>query len=164
MRLLAALLLALASGPVLADSRPAPQWQGPLARVHVVWGDELVILQDPGGAIHERMFEVARLEARGQRLRIAGSCASACTFYLGVSTTCVEPGAMMMFHGPSLAQGQIPPADYDEVARAMASFYPPALRDWFLAPGPHRFEDRWLRGDEVIAMGARSCAAGAKGA
>ena len=114
---------------------------------------------DPGGSVVLRAAEIRDLETRGQEKRISGECLSACTMYLGLSTACFEPGAVLGFHGPRLAYGlPMPPALFDSISRAMASYYPPRVARRFLSKW--RYSDHLvrIRAERLIARGeARAC-------
>ncbi len=102
---------------------------------------------DPGGSVILRAAEIRELESRGQEKRISGECLSACTMYLGLSTACFEPGAVLGFHGPRLAYGlPMPPSLFESVSRSMASYYPPRIA--------HRFLTRWRHSDHLVRVPA----------
>ncbi|MBP1805942.1 hypothetical protein [Rubellimicrobium aerolatum] len=130
------LLLLLAAGPALAD-RP----------------------RDPGGSVALRVLEIAALEARGEEKRVAGDCLSACTMYLGLSTACFEPDAVLGFHGPRLAWGlPMTPATFEAVTRTMAAYYPPRIARRFLDDWRHTPRFARVEASRLIARGeARAC-------
>jgi len=123
--------------------------------------EAMEVRKDMGGSVEERLAEIARLEQAGTPVRIVGTCVSACTLYLGLSTACVKPGARLGFHGPStrLRGLPLPYEEFERLSRLMAEKYPPAIRAWFMA------EARMVTGDyitisgaEAIRLGARPCA------
>lgn len=100
--------------------------------------------RDPGGSIAFRMLEIRLLEARGEQKRIRGECLSACTLYLGLSTACFDPDAVLGFHGPTLAFGlRMSAEQFEAITTAMASYYPPRLAQLFLEDWRH--SDRFAR-------------------
>jgi hypothetical protein len=101
-RLVFAVLLALAAGCSRADTRPEP-------------------IHDTGGSVLERAMEIAGM--RGP-FPIRGYCSSACTMYLGYPGTCVYPGATFGFHAVA--------RDYTGLAKPLyENHLPPCLRDWY---------------------------------
>ncbi len=48
--------------------------------------EAMEVRKDMGGSVEERLAEIARLEQAGTPVRIVGTCVSACTLYLGLST------------------------------------------------------------------------------
>ena len=137
-------LLALA----LATAAPAQELDPSRSATH-----------DPGGSVVLRAAEIRDLEARGEEKRISGECLSACTMYLGLSTACFEPGAILGFHGPRLAFGlPMPPALFDSVSEAMASYYPPRVARRFMDTWRHSDHMVRIRADRLVARGeARAC-------
>ncbi|HVG48251.1 MAG TPA: hypothetical protein VM899_08990 [Rubellimicrobium sp.] len=138
----ALLLLALATAAPAQELAPA---RGPS--------------HDPGGSVILRAAEIRELEARGEEKRIRGECLSACTMYLGLSTACFEPGAILGFHGPRLAFGlPMPPALFDSLSETMASYYPPRIARRFMESWRHSDHLVRIRADRLVARGeARAC-------
>lgn len=114
---------------------------------------------DPGGSVFLRAIEIARLEASGTPVRIGGTCNSACTMYLGLSTACFERDAVLGFHGPRLPWGlPMSRAQFDEVSSLMASYYPPRVAKAFMDRWRHRDRLRKIRASRLIERGeARPC-------
>jgi len=56
-----------------------------------------------GGRTKEFAAEVERQQHSGELLRIKGHCQSACTMFLAVENSCVEPSARLLFHAGSNA-------------------------------------------------------------
>lgn len=120
----------------------------------------LVVTSDMGGALEPRYAFLEDLRNRGERVEIAGECYSACTLYLGLEKVCVMPQARLGFHGPStnLPGIPLPLADFERQTRRMASYYPPAIRQWFLAEARHVTQSLYvLDGAQLIAMGVLAC-------
>lgn len=119
-----------------------------------------VIRNDPGGDVASRVAQIEALRKSGERIEIAGWCASSCTLYLALPNACVRKGARLGFHGP---QSQfygigLPPAEFERVSRVMAAHYPEQIRAWFMAEARHEILGVVkLTGRQVIAMGAREC-------
>lgn len=51
-----------------------------------------------GGKTKEFASEVERQQQSGELFRIKGHCQSACTMFLAVRNSCVEPNARLLFH------------------------------------------------------------------
>jgi hypothetical protein len=51
-----------------------------------------------GGRTREFAVDVARYRASGEPFRITGHCQSACTMFLSLRNTCIEPSARLLFH------------------------------------------------------------------
>lgn len=124
------------------------------------WAFAAVIREDRGGGLAERLAQIETLRKSGERIEIAGWCASSCTLYLALPNTCVRASARLGFHGP---QSQfygigLPPAEFDHWSRIMAAHYPAPLAGWFMREGRHEILDVIrLSGREVIRMGAKEC-------
>lgn len=117
-----------------------------------------VIWRDDGGVVGDYARAVMAAQHSGQRVEIAGECASACTMWLAAA--CVRPNARLGFHGPSSAVYGIgmPPEEHDRIAREMARFYPPAIALWFLSgPANQALGMTYISGQEAIKMGAKVC-------
>ena len=115
---------------------------------------EKTIREDAGGSVHDYVIAVNLATLRGDQVRIAGRCASACTMYL--ATACVTPRAVLQFHAArNEATGKIDRA----VTRDMAAYYPAPLRKWFMANAAHLSGNHYaeLTGAQAIALGARKC-------
>ncbi len=120
----------------------------------------LDIRNDLGGAVSQRIAKIEHLRAAGTRIRIVGTCISACTLYLGLPNTCVTPTAQLGFHGPStrLKGIPLPRQEFERISRQMASYYPSRIRGWFMSEARMRTIGYYsLSGAEAIAMGARAC-------
>lgn len=120
----------------------------------------LVIRHDRGGPVSERIEQLRGLAAHGTRVRIVGTCLSACTLYLGLPNACVAPDARLGFHGPATRlQGiPLPREEFERISHLMAAHYPLPIRRWFLAKA--RFTTAGyvtISGRQAIAMGARAC-------
>ncbi|TNC73797.1 hypothetical protein [Rubellimicrobium roseum] len=105
--------------------------------------------RDPGGSVALRVIEIGALEARGEEKRVSGECLSACTMYLGLSTACFEPDAVLGFHGPRFPWGwRMSEAQFEAVSRTMAAYYPPRVARLFLRD--------WRHGDDFVRIPARN--------
>jgi hypothetical protein len=119
------------------------------------------VQNDPGGELAVRVEEIQRLRASGSQVRIvSGYCNSACTMYLGLPNTCVNRNVSFGFHGPmSQFYGMaLPPDDFEYWSGVMASYYPGAIRAWFLSEA--RYTTVGLikvSGRELIGLGVREC-------
>ena len=120
----------------------------------------LIIHNDRGGNVEQRVHQIEQLRKAGTRVQIRGRCDSACTMFLGLPRACVARTARLGFHGPqSQYYGiSLSPANFERWSRVMAGYYPPRLRSRFMAEwrqttmGLHV-----ITGAEAIRMGARAC-------
>lgn len=81
-----------------------------------------------GEVVNEYNIRANLAVLKGERLRIGGWCASACTAYLGNPNTYVTPSAQFGFHGPS--DGTL--AENQRAAQTLARHLLAVLRDWYL--------------------------------
>lgn len=88
---------------------------------------------DRGGGVAEYSLEVKKLAAEGTKVRIAGSCESACTLYLALprDQLCIAAGASFHFHKPYGASDRGNRA----AARHMTANYPYWVKDWLSRQG-----------------------------
>ena len=121
----------------------------------------MVVSNDPGGNVKDRIQRIEHLRRSGQRVEIRqGYCLSACTLYLGMQGTCVGPTARFGFHGPSSPIYGIALArdDFEYWSRVMASYYPEPLRRWYLQTGRTISVGFYeMSGRELIRLGVRQC-------
>lgn len=120
----------------------------------------IVITQDLGGSIENRLRSIAQLRLAGTRVEIRGQCASACTMLLGLPNTCVARSSRLGFHGPqSQYYGiSLPPDEFEYWSRIMASHYPGAIKGWFMSEARQTTMSLiTITGAQAIQMGARSC-------
>lgn len=124
----------------------------------------IVVLNDQGGSVIERARLIRRYRAQGTQLEIRGQfCMSACTMYLGLSTTCVAPDTVFGFHGPSsrIYGIGLRPELFEYWSRIMANHYPEPLKSWFLKTGRHRTVGfNTYYGHQLIGMGIKACPSG----
>lgn len=76
-----------------------------------------------GGSTQKFAADRAKLNAKGESMRITGHCQSACTMFLATRKVCVEPSASLLFHA-----GNTPDA-----TKKMLDSYKPALRSYLVA-------------------------------
>ena len=112
----------------------------------------ITIENSPGGLISEHVERYARMAARGDRVRITGYCASACTIVLAKvprHRICVGPAAVLGFHSAS---------EVDDAGRRVHSrsgtewlmrLYPRDIKGWIARNGGLTPEMRYLRGREL---------------
>lgn len=112
------------------------------------------ILFDLGGPVAERIDIMRGMDG----VRIDGVCVSACTLYLGLPETCVTPEARLGFHSPSTRSGlPLPREEWERVTRQMAAYYPPAIREWFMADARYQADPVFITGRQAINAGATPC-------
>ena len=119
----------------------------------------LVIGNDRGGLVGKRAQEVNTLKRIGQRVEIRGNiCYSSCTMYLGASNVCLSPTTTFGFHGPSRSGRPLPPDQFEQWSRLMASYYNAPLQQWFLQQGRYTINDVYrMSGSQLIELGYRTC-------
>lgn len=121
----------------------------------------MVVANDPGGSVPDRLALIERLRRDGTRVEITGDyCLSACTLYLGLPRACADPDTIFGFHGPGSAVYGIglTPAAFDHWSRIMARHYPERLRGWYLAVARKRTTGfHSVRGRDLIALGVAEC-------
>jgi hypothetical protein len=88
---------------------------------------------DRGGEVITYALEVKKIEREGTPVRIAGSCESACTLYLGLPNdqVCITPAASFHFHKPYGASSGI----NRSAAAMMTAQYPYWVNDWLSFQG-----------------------------
>jgi hypothetical protein len=102
-----------------------------------------------GGRTREFAVDVARYRASGEPFRITGHCQSACTMFLSLRNTCIEPGARLLFHA-----GARP-----EATQRMMSSYNGRLRAYLTqhrimeSPAFHTISGQ----DMITRFGYRAC-------
>ncbi len=110
------------------------------------------IRNDGGGVVNEYIIRANLAVIRGDRVRIDGWCASACTAYLGNPNTCVTPSAQFGFHGPSGGTA----SENRRAAQTLALHLPAVLRDWYLTKAAplQGSEHISISGKELVRIGA----------
>ena len=118
-----------------------------------------IVRNDRGGIVGERVEEIRRLKATGQRVEIQGNiCLSSCTMYLGAGDVCVNPDTRFGFHGPSYYGQPLAPEYFEYWSEVIAEYYPKPVRDWFMEKARHRLNGYYtIKGTELIRLGMRSC-------
>ena len=121
----------------------------------VAYGDTMkTVRHDLGGNIGDRLGEMHTM--RG--VKIDGTCASACTLYLGLPETCLTKRAKLGFHGPNLPSGRkMPKVAFEGWTKAMAEKYPPAIARWFMAEARYSDDLIYIKADQAVKLGARMC-------
>lgn len=119
-----------------------------------------IVSTDRGGDLADRLREIEHILEAGLSVQIRGRvCYSTCTMFLGLPGTCVTPGTVFGFHGPSRGGHRLAPAEFEYFSRVIASYYPRRLADWFMARGRHKIRGVYkLRGADLIRQGlATAC-------
>lgn len=119
----------------------------------------LVVGNDRGGDLRERIYEIRALRQTGQPVQIQGRiCYSTCTMYLGLPQTCVSPTTTFGFHGPSSYGLPLAPAVFDRASELIRDHYPQQLQKWYMESARHQI---WslhrISGTEIIRMGVAAC-------
>jgi len=105
----------------------------------------VIIGDDPGGRVKDRVVQVQRLTEADAHVEIRGDyCNSACTMLLAVPGVCASPDTVFGFHGPtsSLPGIPLPQKEFERWSNVMADHYPPHVAAWFLREA--RYELRGL--------------------
>lgn len=105
----------------------------------------IVVTQDRGGNVMERIFHVEKVRRAEQEVRIVGDCWSACTFYLSLDRVCVSPNARFGFHRATADnQGQV------SLGNALiAEQYSPQLKALFDEIFSQRSDLTFMSGQQV---------------
>lgn len=121
--------------------------------------NQVVIGNDFGGLIWNRMVRLRDLQHSGQQVTIDGAiCYSTCTMYLGLSNICISPETVFGFHGPAANNRQLSENDFEYLSVLIASYYPPALRAWYLETGRYSINRVYrIQGSELIRLGLPAC-------
>lgn len=121
----------------------------------------LVVLNDDGGSIRERVEQIDRLNRDGTLVQITGDrCNSACTMYLGMDTVCISPDTVFGFHGPSsqIYGVGLSPEAFEFWSHIMADHYPSPIKEWFLKDVRHIIVGLVrVRGSDLIDLGIPAC-------
>jgi hypothetical protein len=123
--------------------------------------DPIIILDDPGGPLRERVSLIEHLSGRNVPIEITGRfCASACTLYLALPQTCVGRQTQFGFHGPSspIYGISLVPEAFEHWSLVMADHYPAPLREWYLQTGRHVTTGMHIfTGADLIRFGIPEC-------
>lgn len=119
----------------------------------------LVIGNDRGGPVRDRLRQIAQLRRSGRPVQIRGRvCFSTCTMFLGLPQTCISPATTFGFHGPSLRGRPLPRDQFDYYSRVIAQYYPEPLRLWYMETGRTRLIRIFhVSGADIVAMGVPAC-------
>jgi hypothetical protein len=90
----------------------------------------IIIQGDGGGTVSLYIKRWNEIEASGREVKILGHCVSACTIFISLSNVCLGPKAVMKFHSADGIMGSV-------VNQRIAGFYPPLMREKFLAEWQH---------------------------
>lgn len=140
-----ALCCCLASAPLQLFAQAAP-------------GGPVVVSFDMGGSLQARQTKIRKMRHQGQRVEIRGRCYSACTMYLGLQNVCVDPDAVLGFHGPRGALGALPQDAFEHWSRIMSRDLRKPLQSWFMMQA--RYVTRgvlFVSGSKLIEMGYARC-------
>lgn len=118
----------------------------------------LVVTQDRGGVIRNRVNEIKTLNDNGDAVELRGTCLSSCTLYLGVDHSCVASDAVFGFHGPSRYGAALSDQGFHYWSEVMAAHYREPLKSWFLKTGRYELKNYYkLTGAQLISLGYRAC-------
>lgn len=112
-----------------------------------------VVVDDDGGGLNYEFENF--IKTNTLPIQISGECDSACTFFLRVPTTCVYPWALLGFHEAHLAGH--PDVRIDLATVDSYRKYPKIIRQWIDENGGLTSKLIYLKGDEAIRRGVRSC-------
>lgn len=121
--------------------------------------EALIVSADYGGSIAGRQAEVNSLLRSKQPVEIHGTCASACTMYLGLDNVCVSRRSRLGFHSPQLATKglRMLPDQWERASRLLASHYPASIGKWYIAEGRYSDDLIFISGSEMIRHGVKEC-------
>lgn len=121
--------------------------------------DPLVVNNDRGGLLRDRLVQIRQLRNQNRPVRIQGNiCYSTCTMFIGLANTCVSPNTRFGFHGPSSYGRALDPVTFNRASEIIADHYPPALRTWYMEEARFSIRSvRRIRGSTLIDMGVQAC-------
>lgn len=119
----------------------------------------LVVKNDRGGLLRQRISQLNALRQSKQPIRITGNiCYSTCTMYIGLPQTCISPRTTFGFHGPSSYGRVLDPQTFNIASRIISRDYPPALKEWYMSKGRYKINSVYrIKGSQIIQMGVRQC-------
>ncbi|NSX53860.1 hypothetical protein [Parasulfitobacter algicola] len=122
---------------------------------------QIIVKDDPGGNLADRLRVLQRLKQSRQPVEIRGKyCMSACTMYLGLPNTCISRKTTFGFHGPRSAIYGVglTPAEFQKWSNIMADQYPEPLRKWYLRTGRSITMGFYeISGKRLIELGIAEC-------
>ena len=144
---------------LIPPSIAAAQSQTPASTNANFSASPLVVRNDRGGLLRERISQLAQLRQESRPVEVRGNiCFSTCTMYLGLPNTCVSPNTTFGFHGPSSYGRALDPTTFNNASRIIADHYPPALRTWYMNTARYSLNNlHRVSGSNIIAMGVRAC-------
>ncbi|ACK51092.1 conserved hypothetical protein [Methylocella silvestris BL2] len=116
----------------------------------------VVVMKDVGGYVNQYQDKTELYRATDREVRLH-ECRSACTLALSLPNVCVYPDSTLKFH---LAYDPRNHQSNYEVSQQLFDSYPPAVRARL---GALTRQYKVLRGEELIALGVRNCAAPRRG-
>lgn len=121
--------------------------------------DPLVIRNDRGGLLRDRLRQISQLREKGRPVEIRGSvCFSTCTMLIGLPNTCVSPQTTFGFHGPSSYGRPLAPERFNFASEVISSYYPAPLRSWYMEKARFKLTRiSRVKGAELINMGVAAC-------
>ncbi|MEL6640528.1 MAG: hypothetical protein AAFP98_04315 [Pseudomonadota bacterium] len=119
----------------------------------------LVVANDRGGLLRNRIYEIRDIVAKARPVQITGRyCYSTCTLYLGLPQTCIQSSTVFGFHGPSSYGRALDPDVFEHASRLIVAHYPEALRDWYMTTARHELRGlHKISGSELIRLGVKEC-------
>jgi len=112
--------------------------------------DSYIVKSDMGGELPEYEERFEEYEKENKQVEIRGTCASACTMFLGLDNICVSKNARLGFHG-SMVNGNI---WYRPGTELLSSYYTPRLKEWFWSNAAFLYDEDivWLSGEQVSKL------------
>lgn len=135
---------------------------GLLALVSVPANAKVIIKEDLGGAIVNYIKKYSDLRDSGEKLVIAGDCASSCTLFLGIlpkSQYCVAPKGVLGFHSATLltmGENGIEHKHAIEFSAMMFRIYPIAFRKLLKSRGWDAEDHPEIAHPELIWIGGKT--------
>lgn len=122
-------------------------------------GQPVVIGNDRGGLLNDRLRQISALRQTGRRVEIRGKiCFSTCTMLIGLPNACILPDTVFGFHGPSSYGRPLDAQTFERASRIIARYYPAPLKRWYLETGRKTVRGlRRIKGAELIRMGVPRC-------
>ncbi|MEL6808595.1 MAG: hypothetical protein AAFO97_12530 [Pseudomonadota bacterium] len=121
--------------------------------------DPLVVRNDRGGLLRDRLRQIRQLRAERRPVEIRGAvCFSTCTMLIGLPNTCVSPNTTFGFHGPSSYGRPLDPETFNYASEVISSYYPAPLQNWYMETARFKIiRISRVKGAQLIEMGVRAC-------
>ena len=119
------------------------------------YAQEIVITNDGGGYVSSYKEAAFRYYISGKKIKVAGSCRSACTLSLSYSNVCVFPNAIFKWH---MAYDEDTGIRRPDVTNQMISAMPQRVADRLRGVVSRDYNpSATLTGYQLIELGIKAC-------